>query len=1370
MGRNAGPSSNAPPSPPPSPSAHNNDEKCPDPIYPYEPCRAGPGWVGPAFFGRAPPRNILNPGYFPEECGGHVERVLVLGCGDPRDCLYSTHAYVQGAGAKGGSPPPYLVGGEGIESCARAPFLAGTRVRLHGLTGAKELNGRVGPVLRYDRAKDRFAVRVDGQAGMERAVRGANLEVVGGEGEGKPPRDRVLLDDVGGLEWTAVDRDITAVARNILLLECACDPSVRPDTLLAVWFSTKLTPRQHGAVVSVLRRLVAWSRADGDAARDALLFLPVRLERGRREAGTVWTQWLEAPVGDPQVVANLDAARRRLLAGGNAKGYFDVGKKAAPEDSGDRAVSPAQLREAYRMQEVDAFSSARTRLGQKRCLDGGQWVSDVYAQWQAEVEEAYLSGVFNTEPTPEVTVANPTLLQDGKRFSLRHVGFDAFGAYPPTFRESGPRPGSLLSLCAAEFADWVWALRDDVGTQWGRVRWRFVWDSVQNLRMPESREVPKYDCVAASAAVSEALFPLLFIVKSWLCQGGQFLAKPGDTPGFPLENVPVSCWRELTRLSLVGSGLNLSWTAPAPGCPRQTLAWVAEGQGLLLMTKGAAGGDPVPFVGFSEHLPACLARVKERPEAAAEAVVALVPFLTGTEAKAMGAEAALLWRVFVDEEYRDDGRIRVCRVAVPRSVVEAERGGAVDVCLGDAVHRAVWRGASGKAGEDARNVEFFFFARREDVDAAGGKATVRCDGRPLQKKKQAVVCWDVAEKGLSRLREERGFSPLACATGEGRRAARAVAKRGGHTPQVTAVLSRVGAMALTLTFTFPGAQLRATQGEWTIGTDVSNDEPMIEVGPPPKSGLKSFVIVPPGTGGVLFDKFVQKTQISLTGKNSVTLVVPQPCHHDFTDLRSNRTTLCYMQLQCRPGDAPWDAQLLEGLRAQAAAERGVPLDGFGAAQLELFERAHRNADKKGGYELQVRANDRQSTVRPRAMLVERETLVPCLDATITITAGKEGVRSNAVLFDKSQEGAVQPLILPERRLWGRSQVRPLTHKPLLDMLIPGDAATACADMGRRASRKSTLVAMWHYYNALKAHREGGCATGFRSVVNVCVNASVLLYRELQARMAWEWDDFPAAEWAEEAVSLLQDARKHWCAGRMANVGTDPDRWFDVAEGTAQLRLALALEVVGEGTTDRAQAAVRRASALLPGDAGVAAALDRLCSAVDAADADDDNDDDDAAAGGGDGAVVAASGREERWGVDEEEVQVDVGGDGFCAGGIRLIPDRVLRKHDVVAKAAVVLGWFAPAWGDLECIDLLRVWWNEQHARARARAVAYEPTALPRAVRKQVMAVSVAGCMEDVVRSFGTPSCDACDVDLWRFKVNSEGQATCPACKTVLREV
>ena len=801
---------------------------------------------------------------------------------------------------------------------------------------------------------------------------------------------------------------------------------------------------------------------------------------------------------------------------------------------------------------------------------------------------------------------------------------------------------------------------------------------------------------------------------------------------------------------------------------------------MTLLTPGTGGTTlipyPVPFVGFSEHLPACLARVKERPEAAAEAVAALVPFLTEKEAKAMGAEAALLWRVFVDEEYRDDGSIRVCRVGVPRGVVEAESAGAVDVCLGDAVHRAVWRDASGKAEEDARNVEFCFFARREDVDASGGKATVRCDGRPLQKKKQVVVCWDVAEPGLGRLREERGFSSLASMPGQAlhqARLPRAIANRGNPTPWVTAVIPQAGTMGLTLTFTFPGVVLRPAQGGWLV----EEDGGMLTVTPPPKTRLQNFLIAPIRD---IPAHQVKGSVFTLTGKNSVTLVLPLS-FEDPSLCPSHRTTLCYMQLR---GPAR-DERLFEGLRAQAAAERGVPMVGVAAAQLELFERAHRNAGTKEGYDLEVKCQLLQyATIRPRAILVERDTLVPCLDATVTETTETGSARSDAIVFDVYLASSVRPLMKPERRLWGRSQVRPLTDLPLIpSAAVPGNGAAFHAKQAPRVAVENPLAAMWHYYYVLKAHREGACAAGFEHVVNACVNASVLLYRELQTRMAWEWEDFPAAEWAGEAVRLLQEVRKHWgvwkTRGHVARGACDApdDRWLDVAEGTAQLRLALALEVVGEGATDRARAAVRGAAALLPGDAGVAAALDRLCCS--AADAGEDNDADDAGDGDGDGdgAVVSAAGGEERWmeeavkvkAEERQEEQVEVEG-GFCAGGVHLIPDRVLRKHDVVAKAAVVLGWFAPAWGDLECIDLLREWWNEQSAQVREKAVAYEPTALPWAVQKQVMEVSVAGFMEDVFLSFGTPSCDACDADCLIFKVNSDGMAKCPTCEAVLREV
>ena len=60
---------------------------------------------------------------------------------------------------------------------------AGSRVEVHGLRGAPELNGRVGSVVRWVAAKGRWEVRLDGEGGIKR-VKPGNLRDAAAGGEG----------------------------------------------------------------------------------------------------------------------------------------------------------------------------------------------------------------------------------------------------------------------------------------------------------------------------------------------------------------------------------------------------------------------------------------------------------------------------------------------------------------------------------------------------------------------------------------------------------------------------------------------------------------------------------------------------------------------------------------------------------------------------------------------------------------------------------------------------------------------------------------------------------------------------------------------------------------------------------------------------------------------------------------------------------------------------------------------------------------------------------------------------------------------------------------------------------------------------------
>ena len=60
----------------------------------------------------------------------------------------------------------------------RLLYPPGTRVQLHSLTGSSALNGRVGRCVRFDPAKGRFVVMIDGAARRRVTVKTANLRPV----------------------------------------------------------------------------------------------------------------------------------------------------------------------------------------------------------------------------------------------------------------------------------------------------------------------------------------------------------------------------------------------------------------------------------------------------------------------------------------------------------------------------------------------------------------------------------------------------------------------------------------------------------------------------------------------------------------------------------------------------------------------------------------------------------------------------------------------------------------------------------------------------------------------------------------------------------------------------------------------------------------------------------------------------------------------------------------------------------------------------------------------------------------------------------------------------------------------------------------
>lgn len=83
----------------------------------------------------------------------------------------------QADGQAGGAPRPSAPPPE------QPPLAAGARVKLQGLQGAAELNGRIGIILRFDTPAGRYVVEVDGGAG-QKSLKGDNLVLQGTAGLG----------------------------------------------------------------------------------------------------------------------------------------------------------------------------------------------------------------------------------------------------------------------------------------------------------------------------------------------------------------------------------------------------------------------------------------------------------------------------------------------------------------------------------------------------------------------------------------------------------------------------------------------------------------------------------------------------------------------------------------------------------------------------------------------------------------------------------------------------------------------------------------------------------------------------------------------------------------------------------------------------------------------------------------------------------------------------------------------------------------------------------------------------------------------------------------------------------------------------------
>ena len=333
--------------------------------------------------------------------------VLCMGCGDLRHCLFSLASLVD-------------------------VFKPGAPVELHGLTGSAHLNGQRGKIEKLVKDKGRYKVSLS--AGGTISVKPINLKKLNGD----LPQLRIFLNDV----------DPHVIARNLLLLECMLDDAVPLETSFALWFSLGLTDAQWQTCIDKIEVLVKRCLGPENA--------PVRGCSFDDDAGRSWSQvlaswgkWLgmaghtacgkAAPLPSHERVLQMrrDTLSPRWKQPGRSSGF-----EPAPH-----GVTVDELRKSVEGIVSGHLVKWDVPLCHKSFLE-------MRESQKPEVEEHLLSGNFNVAAAP-YDKTNPTLFWRSDKYDL-HYGTNAYDAFP---RLAANAAKTLLSLCFAEFCEWVLALR-----------------------------------------------------------------------------------------------------------------------------------------------------------------------------------------------------------------------------------------------------------------------------------------------------------------------------------------------------------------------------------------------------------------------------------------------------------------------------------------------------------------------------------------------------------------------------------------------------------------------------------------------------------------------------------------------------------------------------------------------------------------------------------------------------------------------------------------------------------------------------------------------------------------------------------------------
>ena len=341
--------------------------------------------------------------------------VLCLGCGDLRHCLFSLAGLVD-------------------------VFKPGTLVELHGLTGSAHLNGQRGKIEKLVKDKGRYKVSLPKSAGGTISVKPGNLMRLGGD-RCQQSQVHFFLNDV----------DPHVIARNLLLLECMLDLAVPLETSFALWFSMGLTDSQWQTCMDKITCLINRCMGPDDAPVQGCCF--------DNDSGRSWSQVLEA-------------WRKWLVMAGHSK---EASGKAAQLPSHAEVLQMRRNTLSVRCKQpgkssvFDPMPRHAVTVDELQKSIGGvvhghllKWdlplchksILEMRLSQTAEVEEHLLSGNFNVATAPYCRT-NATLFWRSDKYDL-HYGTNAYDAFP-RFAADAAEP--LLSLCFAEFCEWVSALR-----------------------------------------------------------------------------------------------------------------------------------------------------------------------------------------------------------------------------------------------------------------------------------------------------------------------------------------------------------------------------------------------------------------------------------------------------------------------------------------------------------------------------------------------------------------------------------------------------------------------------------------------------------------------------------------------------------------------------------------------------------------------------------------------------------------------------------------------------------------------------------------------------------------------------------------------